>query len=166
MLAATPRPSRAQDEAELAIRFFLQGGAYCTRVVPEGTNLSEETEWTILMLTSTGNRKNAFRMRSVDPGPLRVQGKALEAIGLTVTGVWRRERVRDEFFDRFARYVEGGQLRARVVKLSPPKLSSMSERERAEAYLDFADSGSRIDFAKARDLTVEQFLAFRTYMPD
>ena len=159
-------PSAAAQEAELAMRFFSDGGAYCFRIVPEGTNLSEEAEWRIMVLTGTPNRRNEFRIRTVDPGRLRLGDEALKELGITITGVWRRERVRDEFFEDFANGIRRGVTRARVVTISPARLARMTRTERAEFYLDWADKGSRIDFGDVPDLTPEEFLAYRTYVPD
>lgn len=165
-LFVTPRPAAAQDEITVAMAFFGDGGAYCFRLAPEGTGLVEETEWTVMMLTGVGNKKNAFRIRGMDPGSKRIDARTLEDIGIAITGIWRRDRVRDEFFDRFAADIERGVMRARVVKLTPPGLAEMKPPQRAEFYLHFADTGTRVDFSRAEDLDVEEFLAFRTYFPD
>ena len=87
-------------------------------------------------------------------------------VGLAVTSIWRRDRVRDEFFEGFARAIAAGTMRARVVKIAPPRLTEMKAAERAELYLKFADRGSKVDFDRVPDLTVGEFLAFRTYVPD
>ena len=63
-----PRPVLSQNDVDLAIGFFASGGAYCLRVAPEGVALFDETEWTIMVLTSGQNRSDTFRMRSVDAG--------------------------------------------------------------------------------------------------
>ena len=62
------RPAAAQSEVDIALQFFRDGGAYCFRLAPEGTNLSEETAWSVMMLTGARNRRNDFRIRSMDPG--------------------------------------------------------------------------------------------------
>ena len=156
----------AQEDADAAMRFFADGGAYCFRLVPEGTNLSEETEWHVMVLTGTANRRNAFRIRTVEPGRLRLAGQALKDLGMSITGIWRRERIRDEFFEDFANGIRRGVTRARVATVAPPQLARMNRTQRAEFYLDFADKGSRIDFGHVADLTPEQFLAYQTYVPD
>jgi hypothetical protein len=161
-----PHRLLAQNEIDVAMEFFRDGGAYCFRLAPEGTNLSEETDWTVMMLTGGGNRRNEFRIRSMDPGATRLSGKALTDVGLAITSIWRRDRIRDEFFERFAVAITGGLLRARVVTLSPPGLSGMTLRERAETYLKFADKGSKVDFSKSSDLTAEKLLSYQTYAID
>jgi hypothetical protein len=167
MLALALRPPAATaQEADVAMRFFSDGGAYCFRIAPEGTNLSEEGQWRIMLLTGTSNRRDVFRIRTVDPGRLRISGDALKDLGMSITGVWRRERIRDEFFEDFANGIRRGVTRARVTTVVPPRLARMSRTERAEFYLDFADKGSRIDFGGAPDLTAEEFLAYQTYVPD
>lgn len=49
-----------------ALAFYSKGGTYCFRVAPFGTALSEETQWTVMMLTAASNHRNSFRIRSVD----------------------------------------------------------------------------------------------------
>jgi hypothetical protein len=165
-LLAPSQRLRAQGEVETAMRFFGEGGAYCFRAAPEGTSLSEETEWTILMLTGSANANNTCRMRAMEKGATKLDGDTLKSIGLVVTGLWRRDGLRDEFFDKFAAAISTGQLRARVVKMSPAGLAAMKPMARADAYLKFADRGTRVDFSKVEDLTPEAFLAFRSYLPD
>ena len=166
LLTLAPRPLLAQSEVDPAIRFFLAGGAYCFRVAPEGVAMSEETEWTILLLTSTANRKSEFRIRSLDPGATGLSGRLLTAAGETITSIWRRESVRSEFFERYGAAISGKLLRARTVKVAPPKLAQMKPGDRAELYLEFADRGSKVDFGRGRDLSAEEFLALETYTPD
>lgn len=166
LLALAPAPLFAQTEVDLAMRFFAQGGAYCFRIAPEGTNLSEETEWTVMVLTNVENRKKEFRIRSVDPGPMNIKGQALNDVGVTITMIWRRDLLRDDFFERFATGIDGRILRARTVKVAPPGLATMQPRERAELYLKFGDRGTRVNFEHAKDLTDEEFAAYRTYLTD
>lgn len=164
-LCAMSQP-RAQSEADVAIRFFEAGGAYCVRVSPEGVSLSDETEWTVLLLTAMSNRGNIFRIRTVDPGATGLAGRRLSDVGAAITSVWRRESLREDFFKRFAAGIEGHALRARVVRITPPRLAEMDPGQRAEAYLKFADRGSKVDFTKTADLKAEEFLAFEAYLPD
>jgi hypothetical protein len=119
-----------------------------------------------MMLTGVANRKNTCRIRSFDAGPMSVGRESLNRIGLAVIEVWRRESLREEFFERFAQGINAKFLRARIVTLTPPRLASMSEAQRAEEYLKFSDRGSRVDFEKAPDLTAEQFLTYQNYLPD
>jgi hypothetical protein len=156
----------AQTGADIGIRFFSDGGVYCFRLAPEGTNLSEETSWTLMMLTGVANKKNTCRIRSFDAGPMHIGRQDLNRIGLSVVEAWRRESLREEFFERFAKGIEAGVLRARVVTLTPPRLATMSEMDRAEEYLKFSDRGSRVDFEKVPNLSTNQFLTFQTYNPD
>ncbi len=159
-------PLNAQSELDVAMRFFKQGGAYCFRLAPEGESLSDETSWTVMVLTGAANSKNEFRIRTMDPGGTGVSGTPLKNIGLSITSIWRRDRLRDEFFEQFAAGITARTVRARIVTLSPPKLAEMNPRGRAELYLKFADGGSRVDFRKSPDLTADQFLAYQTYLPD
>jgi len=161
-----PHSASAQNEADVAMQFFRQGGTYCFRLAPEGTNLSEETAWTVMMLTSASNRHNEFRIRSMDPGSSGLSGGALKNVGLTITAIWRRDGLRDEFFERFSMAIAGGILRARVVTVSLPRLAEMKERDRAELYLKFADKGTKVDFSKVADLTADQFMEYQSYLPD
>jgi hypothetical protein len=85
---------------------------------------------------------------------------------MAITDIWRRELIRDQFFEDFANGIRRGVTRARVTTLAPPALARMNRTQRAEFYLDFADKGSRIDFGRAADLTPEEFLAYQTYVPD
>jgi hypothetical protein len=64
----TALPPGAQAQADVALDFFRGGGAYCFRIAPVGVALSEETEWTIMLLTSAANRKTAFKIRQLDAG--------------------------------------------------------------------------------------------------
>lgn len=156
----------AQTETDIAISFFSAGGAYCFRLAPEGTSLSDETTWTVMMLTGTVNNKMSCRIRSVEPGATRIRGDALTNVGLAVTTVWRRERSREEFFERFAAGLSDGKLRARIVTLAPPGLEGMTTMQRADLYLRFADRGTRVEFDKAPDLTAPQLLEYQTFLPD
>lgn len=122
LMALTSPPAGAQSQADIAMKFFLQGGAYCFRLAPEGVNLSEQAEWTIMFLTGRPTTKNTFRIRSVDPGPTRLRGRVLTDVGLAVTAVWRQDGIRAEFFDRFAEGIAGKTLRARVLTMTPPAL--------------------------------------------
>jgi hypothetical protein len=166
LVVASAGPVRAQTEADVALRFFQAGGAYCVRLAPEGTDLSEEAAWTVMMLTSSGSKKNALRIRDVDAGTSGLRGPELTEVGLIVTSVWRRDRVREEFFDRFAAAITDGSVRARLVTLTPPGLTAMTPRQRAELYLKFSERGTRVDFEKIADMPPDEFLRFRTYVPD
>jgi hypothetical protein len=166
VVVLAPRPVLSQNDVDLAIGFFASGGAYCLRVAPEGVALFDETEWTVMVLTSGQNRSDTFKIRSVDAGPNGMRGGALSASRTAVTGVWRLDGSREAFFDRFASGIEAGILRARVVKVAPPGLAGMTPTARAEAYLKFADRGSRVSFKNTPDLTAHEFRRYATYFPD
>jgi hypothetical protein len=159
-------PARAQGEAVAAIAFLRSGGAYCFRVAPEGVAMSEETAWTVMLLTSGSNRNNDFRIRTVDPGPTGLRGRELQGMGETVNGVWRQDSLREEFFERFSAGIGDRTLRARVVKIEPPDLARLKPAERADLYLRFTDRGTRVSFGKVPDLTAEEFRKFAEYYPD
>src|SRR5581483_3837288 len=133
----------AQNAVDAALSFYSHGGAYCFRIAPEGTGLSEEREWTVMMLTSASNRKNTFKIRTVDPGDTGLSGSGLMTAGRLANDVWKFEGTRSDFFERFAEGIRAGKLRARIVKVGPPNLAEMPERDRAEQYLKFADRGTR-----------------------
>lgn len=157
----------AQNAVDVALSFYAKGGAYCFRVAPLGTALSEETEWTVMLLTSTSNRRQSFRIRSVDPGETGLSKSGLMTAGRLANDVWKFDGTRADFFERFAQGIRDRKLRARVVKAGPPDLASIvSERERAEVYLTFADKGTKVSFDKVPDLTAEQFLAYSEHFPD
>lgn len=157
----------AQNAVDVALSFYAKGGAYCFRVAPLGTALSEETEWTVMLLTSTSNRRQSFRIRSVDPGETGLSKSGLMTAGRLANDVWKFDGTRADFFERFAQGIRDRKLRARVVKAGPPDLASIvSERERAEVYLKFADKGTKVSFDKVPDLTAEQFLAYSEHFPD
>jgi hypothetical protein len=165
LLAAAP--AHAQNAVDAALAFYSKGGAYCFRIAPFGTALSEETEWTIMVLTSASNHHNTFRIRSVDPGDTGLSGARLLTAGRLANDVWKFDGSRHEFFERFADGIRNKTLRARVVKAGPPNLAEIaSERERAELYLKFADKGSRVSFDKVPDLTPEEFQHYVEYFPD
>jgi hypothetical protein len=166
VVALVMRPLAAQSDADLAMRFFLEGGAYCFRVAPEGVALSDETEWTVMLLTGAPNPGNSFKIRTVDPGRSNRSGSSLKNAAAAVTGVWRMDSVRAEFFDRFATGIDAKSLKARVVKIAPPGLGAMKPGERAEVYLKFADRGTRVSFDKAADLTAQEFRQYADYFPD
>lgn len=167
VLAATASVARAQNAVDMALSFYAKGGAYCFRVAPQGTALSEEPEWTVMLLTSASNHRNTFRIRSVEPGDTGLQGTGLITAGRFANDVWKFDGTREDFFQRFAEGITAGKLRARVVKAGPPNLPQMtSERERAELYLKFADKGTRVSFDKVSDLSPEEFLEFADYYPD
>lgn len=157
----------AQNAVDVALSFYARGGAYCFRVAPLGTALSEETEWTVMLLTSTSNRRQSFRIRSVDPGETGLSKSGLMSAGRLANDVWKFDGTRADFFERFAQGIRDRKLRARVVKAGPPDLASIaSERERAEVYLKFADKGTKVSFDKVPNLTAEQFLAYSEHFPD
>ena len=87
-------------------------------------------------------------------------------VGIAVTGIWRRESLRDDFFDRFSAGSSGKTMRARIVKLVPPGSAAMSPRERAELYLRFGDRGSRVNFESGADLSADEFRGLQSYLPD
>ncbi|MGE3960006.1 MAG: hypothetical protein AB7H96_25075 [Vicinamibacterales bacterium] len=166
LLTMTPVVA-AQNAVDAALAFYAKGGAYCFRVAPFGTALSEETEWTVMVLTSAANHKNTYRIRSVDPGDTGLKGSGLLTAGRLANDVWKFDGTRAQFFERFAQGIRDRKLRARVVKAGPPNLASIdSERERAELYLSFADKGTRVSFDKVPDLTPEQFLVYAEHFPD
>jgi hypothetical protein len=156
----------AQTEVDVAMKFFGQGGAYCFRIAPEGTSLSEEQEWTVMVLTNQANRKKEFRIRSMDPGPTGLKGTSLEQVGIAITAIWRRESLREDFFERFSAGISGKTMRARIVKLVPRGIAAMSPRERAELYLKFGDRGSRVNFESGADLSADEFRSLQSYLPD
>jgi hypothetical protein len=167
MLAAWATAVHAQNAVDAALAFYTKGGAYCFRIAPFGTALSEETEWTVMVLTAASNHRNAFRIRSVDAGDTGLSGPGLLTAGRLANDVWKFDGSRADFFQRFADGIKEGKLRARVVKAGPPNLAEIrSERQRAELYLKFADKGTRISFEKASDLTPEQFQQYAEYFPD
>jgi len=129
--------------------------------------MSEETQWTVMMLTSASNHHNTFRIRTVDPGETGLSGSSLQSAGRLANDVWKFDGTRGDFFERFAEGIRAGKLRARVVSAGPPNLEQVaSERERAELYLKFADKGTRVSFDKVPDLSPEQFQKFADYFPD
>jgi hypothetical protein len=168
VLSASSSPDVfAQNAVDAALSFYSKGGAYCFRIAPFGTALSEETEWTIMVLTSASNHHNTFRVRSVDPGETGLSGSGLLTAGRLANDVWKFDGARADFFQRFADGIRDGKLRARIVKAGPPNLASIaSQRERAELYLKFADTGTRVSFEKVPDLSAEEFQQFAEYFPD
>ena len=157
----------AQSAVDAALSFYAKGGAYCFRVAPFGTALSEETEWTVMMLTAASNHRNTFRIRSVDPGETGLTGSGLLTAGRLANDVWKFDGSRAEFFQRFGEGIKAGKLRARVTKAGPPNLPQVaSERERAELYLKYADKGTKVSFDKAPDLTSDEFQQYSEYFPD
>ena len=164
-LASTASAQPAAVDSALA--FYSRGGTYCFRVAPSGIALSEESEWTVMMLTAASNHHNTFRIRSVDPGDTGLSGSGLLTAGRFANDVWKFAGTRAEFFERFAEGIRDKRLRARVVKLGPATMGeASSERARAELYLKFADKGSKVSFDKVPDLTPEQFLEFSEHIPD
>lgn len=161
-------PASAQPAAvDSALAFYSRGGTYCFRIAPFGTALSEETEWTVMMLTAASNHRNSYRIRSVEPGDTGLSGSGLLTAGRLANDVWKFDGTRAEFFERFADGIRDHKLRARIVKAGPPNLAQIaSERERAEIYLAFADKGTKVSFDKVPDLTPEQFLEYSEYFPD
>lgn len=150
-----------------ALAFYGKGGAYCFRIAPPGTALAEESEWTVMVLTSASNHHNSFRIRSVDPGDTGLSGSGLITAGRLANDVWRFDGSRAEFFERFAQGIRDHELRARVVNAGPSNLAEIaSDRERADLYLKFADKGTRVSFERVPDLTADQFLAYSEYFPD
>lgn len=167
LVLASAGTARAQNAVDFALSFYAKGGTYCFRVVPLGTALSEETAWTVMMLTAASNHHNTFRIRSVDPGDTGLSGSGLQMAGRLANDVWKFDGTREDFFTRFADGIKAGKLRARVVTAGPPNLAQIaSERERAELYLTFADKGTKVSFDKVHDLTAEQFQAYAEYFPD
>jgi hypothetical protein len=167
LMSAVVRPAAGQNAVDVALSFYSKGGAYCFRVAPSGIALSEETEWTVMVLTSAANHHNTFRIRSVDAGDTGLKGSGLQAAGRLANDVWKFDGSRADFFDRFSEGIRAGKLRARVVRAGPPNLAqTTSERERAEMYLKFADKGTKVSFAAVEDLTAEEFQQYSEYFPD
>lgn len=167
VLVVTPIAATAQTAVDSAVAFYQMGGAYCFRIAPFGVGLSEETEWTVMLLTSRSNKRNTYRIRSVDAGETGVSRSGLQTLGLLANEVWKFDRSRSEFFERFGAGIRDGRLRARVVKLVPPTLAkATTERERAEAYLAFADRGTKVAFDKVADLTPEEFHTYSEHFID
>jgi len=167
LITCSAHVAQAQNAVDIALSFYAKGGAYCFRVAPPGISLSEETEWTVMMLTAGSNHHNTFRIRSVDPGDTGLSGSGLTAAGRLANDVWKFDGTRGDFFQRFAEGIKAGKLRARIVKAGPPNLSQVtSERERAELYLKFADKGTKVSFDKVPDLTADQFQEYAEYLPD
>ncbi len=166
-LVATATASAQPAAVDSALAFYAKGGTYCFRIAPFGTALSEEREWTVMMLTAAWNHRNSHRIRSVDAGETGLGKSALLTAGRLANDVWKFDGTRADFFERFAEGIRNKRLRARVVKLGPAVMGeASSERERAELYLEFADKGSKVSFDKVPDLTPEQFLEFSEYFPD
>ena len=166
VLASTP-PASAQNAVDSALSFYSKGGAYCFRVAPFGIALSEEREWTVMLLTSSANHHNTFRIRSVDAGETGLNGSGLQTAGRLANDVWKFDGSRSDFFQRFSDGIRKGKLRARVVKAGPPNLAQISsERERAEMYLKFADKGTKVSFESVADLSPEEFGKYLEYFPD
>lgn len=167
LIVGSASVARAQNAVDMALSFYAKGGAYCFRVAPQGTSLSEEQEWTVMLLTSSANHRNTFRIRSVEPGDTGLKGDGLITAGRFANDVWKFDGSREEFFQRFAEGIKAGKLRARVVKAGPLNLPQIaSERERAELYLKFADKGTKVSFDKVPDLTPGEFQEFSDYYPD
>jgi hypothetical protein len=157
----------AQTQADVALSFFRAGGAYCFRIAPLGVALSEETEWTVMVLTSASNKKTAFKIRELDPGPTGLRGRRLTDMGSDVTAVWRSDRLREDFFERFAKGITDHELRARVVRISPGNLAQLtSGRARADLYLKFSERGSTVSFDKVPDLEATELAQYSEYLPD
>jgi len=166
VLASTP-PASAQNAVDSAMSFYSKGGAYCFRVAPFGVALSEEREWTVMVLTSAANHHNTFRIRTVDAGDTGLSGSGLQTAGRLANDVWKFDGSRSDFFQRFSDGIRTGKLRARVVKAGPPNLAQIpSERERAELYLKFADKGTKVSFESVDDLSAEEFGKYSEYFPD
>lgn len=166
LLLAPASIAAAQNAVDAALAFYTKGGAYCFRVAPSGVALSEESEWTVMVLTSAANHHNTFRIRSVDPGETGLGGHGLLTAGRLANDVWKFDGSRSDFFQRFADGIKAGKLRARIVRTGPPNLVQLSERDRAEQYLKFADKGTKISFDRAPDLAPDEFLTFADYVPD
>jgi hypothetical protein len=168
LLASPPSHSEAQQgQIDRAISFYRQGGAYCFRIAPAGTALSEETEWTIMVLTGTVNHNNTFRIRDLDPGRSGLSGARLKAMGQIVWGVWLLDRDRSLFFEQFGAGIAAGHLRARVVRIHPDGLNrKKKEEERARLYLQFTERGSRVSFDDVPDLKPGDLARFSEYLPD
>src|SRR4051812_23798767 len=78
-----------QSVVDAALSFYSHGGAYCFRIAPEGVALSEQNEWTVMVLTSASNHRNSFKIRSVDPGDTGLSGSGLLTAGTFANDVWR-----------------------------------------------------------------------------
>ena len=167
LLLLVSAPAAGQNAVDSALSFYANGGVYCFRITPFGTALAEETEWTVMMLTSSANHHNTFRIRSVDPGDTGLKGNGLQMAGRLANDVWKFDGSRSDFFQRFAEGIRAGKLRARVVKTGPSNLAQIgSERERAELYWKFADKGTKVSFEQVPDLTAEEFEHYSEYFPD
>jgi hypothetical protein len=157
----------AQTQADVALSFFRGGGAYCFRIAPLGVAMAEENEWTIMLLTSAANHKTAFKIRELDAGATGLRGQRLKDVGQDVTFVWRSDRIREDFFARFAKGIAQHELRARIVRISPGNLAQLtSGRARADLYLKFSERGSTVAFDKTQDLEAAELAQYSEYLPD
>ncbi|MGE0450959.1 MAG: hypothetical protein AB7Q29_15410 [Vicinamibacterales bacterium] len=167
VLGASVGSGSAQPLVDAAMAFYERGGAYCFRVAPFGVSLAEEGEWTVMLLTSTSNTRQTFRIRSVDPGDSGLKGSALRDAGRVANEVWKADRTREAFLERFAQGMRRGSLRARVVNAAPPNLAQVeSDRARADLYLRFADRGSKVSFERVPDLSPGDLQQYEDYFPD
>jgi len=120
-----------------------------------------------MVLTGKTNPNTRFTLRELRPGRARTSPSALKTLGDVVTGLWRLDRDRDEFFKRFAEGIDRGVLRAKVVLTGPANLASLkSDRERADVYLKAAEKGMTISFDKVPDLGATEFMRYAEYFPD
>jgi hypothetical protein len=119
-----------------------------------------------MVLTGASRKDDIFRIRMLDAGRTGLRGDGLNAAGAAVTGVWRLDRIRAEFFERFASGIEDGTLRARIVTIAPDGLAQATPNARAERYLRFSDRGLKVSFKGAPDLTAEAFRQYERYFPD
>lgn len=167
VFACLPWSAIAQGRVDAAIGFYVQGGAYCFRVVPAGVAGASETQWTVMVLTSASNVKARFKMREVDPGRMRMSGSALKTVGEVVTAVWRTDREREEFFQKFSEGIGRGTLSARVVFAGPTNLAALkTDRERADVYLEAAKRGTTIAVENVPALSASEFMMYLDYFPD
>jgi hypothetical protein len=166
LAVAAATAASAQTDVDQALNFFKGGGAYCFRLVPEGVNMSDETEWTVMVLSGGPMKDDTFRIRMLEPGKTGMKGNALKEAGAAVTGVWRLDSRRAEFFERFAGGIDDGTLRARIVTIAPDGLAEATPNARAERYLRFADRGLKVSFKGVPDLTADAFRKYESYFPD
>jgi hypothetical protein len=120
-----------------------------------------------MLLTSAANHKTAFKIRELDAGATGLRGQRLKDVGQDVTFVWRSDRIREDFFARFAKGIAQHELRARIVRISPGNLAQLtSGPARADLYLKFSERGSTVAFDKAQDLEAAELAQYSEYLPD
>lgn len=115
-VAAQSGKSFSEQDFDVALAFFADGGSWAFRIVP-AVGSEKETTWNVLVLRPTGSTKTSFQL-----GPAELSPKTKVSSASKVLDLYDADRAtRNEFLRRYADRLENGSLEAQLVRMPPAK---------------------------------------------